>query len=160
MSKKYWLCKSEPDTYSIEHLKKDKTEFWDGVRNYQARNFLKQMKLNDLAFFYHSNCKVPGIYGLMSVFKEFEPDLTAFDPESDYYCSKSTPEKPRWFAPTFRFEHQWIEPLSLAEIKDLDCDFALTRKGNRLSVMEIDHEIFKVLLKKLNHKEGNRENKF
>ena len=97
---KYWLMKSEPDVFGIDHLKAmpKKTEHWDGVRNYQARNMMRDdMKKGDQVFFYHSNCDEPGIVGIMEVVKEGYPDHTAFDPEQKYYDPKSDPDKPRWY---------------------------------------------------------------
>ena len=96
----YWLMKSEPDVFGIDDLAKQpkKTEHWDGVRNYQARNMMRdEMKKGDLVFFYHSNCKEPGIVGLAEVVKEGYPDFTAFDPKAKYYDAKSDPNKPRWY---------------------------------------------------------------
>src|SRR6056297_785427 len=95
----YWLMKSEPDVFGIEHLKAcaNKTEPWDGVRNYQARNFMRDdMRVGDQAFFYHSNCKTPGIVGIMEIVREGYPDYTAFDPDSNHFDPKSDPDKPRW----------------------------------------------------------------
>lgn len=152
-----WLLKSEPDVYSINNLAADNVEFWDGVRNYQARNSLKSMKKGQKAFFYHSNCKVPGIYGLMEVVSEPYPDQSAFDEDSKYYCAKSSPDSPRWFGVDFKFVHRWEVPLSLQEIKNSELDFALTRKGNRLSVIKLDDEIYHSLLKKINHLDGNQD---
>lgn len=103
----YWLMKSEPDVFSIDDLKKrpHSTEHWDGVRNYQARNFMKDgMKKGDLIFFYHSNCEEPGIVGLAKVVKEAYPDFTSWDKKSKYYDEKSTPEKPRWFMVDVKFQ--------------------------------------------------------
>lgn len=95
---KYWLMKSEPEEFSFEQLKKDKTTLWSGVRNYQARNFMmKEMQKGDLILFYHSNTKPPGVAGLATVSKEAIPDPTSFDKKSDYYDEKSTEENPRWF---------------------------------------------------------------
>ena len=155
-----WLLKSEPDVYSIDNLKKDKIEFWDGVRNYQARNFLRSMQLKQLAFFYHSNCKVPGIYGLMRVCSTPYPDQTAFDENSKYFCSKSSPDNPKWFGVDFEFVHKWDEPLSLQSIKNSHLDFPLTRKGNRLSVMELSEEEFQELLHMINALDANRDTKW
>ena len=95
----YWLMKSEPDSFSIDALynRPNQTEHWDGVRNYQARNMMRdEMKLGDLIFFYHSNCDVPGIVGIMEIVKESYPDFTAFDPEDQHYDPRSDPEDPRW----------------------------------------------------------------
>ena len=94
----YWLMKSEPDEFGINDLKRVGIEPWDGIRNYQARNMLRdQMQVDDLAFFYHSNCKIPGIAGIMRIHRAGYPDSSAFDPAHPYYDPKSTPEKPRWY---------------------------------------------------------------
>ena len=102
----YWLLKSEPDVFGIEHLLKmpKKTEHWDGVRNYQARNFMRDnMKEGDMAFFYHSNCKEPGIAGIVKIVREAYPDHTAFDAKCKYYDPKSDPANPRWFMVDVKF---------------------------------------------------------
>ena len=97
---KYWLMKSEPDVYSIDHLagQEKKTDYWDGIRNYQARNFIRDdMSAGDLAFFYHSNCNEPGVVGIIEIVRSAYPDHTAFDPEEKYFDPKSDPDHPRWF---------------------------------------------------------------
>jgi predicted RNA-binding protein with PUA-like domain len=141
----YWLMKSEPDVFGIDHLESrpKKTEPWDGVRNYQARNMMRdQMKKGDLCFFYHSNCDVPGIVGIMEVFKEGYPDHTAFDPEQKYYDPKSDPENPRWYMVEVKFKRRLKRTISLQELKEYadtvlnECP--LVRKGNRLSIMPIE----------------------
>ena len=136
----YWLMKSEPDTFSIDDLKAVKTEPWDGVRNYQARNMMRdQMKKGDKIFFYHSNCKVPGVVGLMKVVREAYPDHTAHDPESKYYDPKSSEEAPRWFMVDVGFVKKFKRIISLEEPKkqkDLQ-GMPLVRKGSRLSIMPI-----------------------
>ena len=151
-----WLLKSEPDVYSISDLANDNVAFWDGVRNYQARNFLKSMQIGERAFFYHSNCKTPGIHGLMEVCSTPYADKSAFDKKSKYYCSKSSPDNPRWFGVDFRFIHRWDHPLSLSDIKNSGLDFELTRKGNRLSVIKLENQIYNTLLKALNNINGNK----
>jgi predicted RNA-binding protein with PUA-like domain len=141
----YWLMKSEPDVFGIDHLESrpKKTEPWDGVRNYQARNMMRdQMKKGDLCFFYHSNCDVPGIVGIMEVIKEGYPDHTAFDPEQKYYDPKSDPENPRWYMVEVKFKRRLKRTISLQELKEYadtvlnECP--LVRKGNRLSIMPIE----------------------
>ena len=138
----YWLMKSEPEAFSIDDLKAmpNQTEHWDGVRNYQARNMMRgDMKTGDLAFFYHSNCKVPGIVGIMEVVKESYPDHTAFEPESKYYDPKSNPENPRWFMVDIKFKKKFKDVISLAALKenpDLS-NMLILRKGNRLSVTPV-----------------------
>ncbi len=138
----YWLMKSEPDVFGIEHLKKmpKKTEHWDGVRNYQARNMMRdQMKTGDLVFFYHSNCTEPGIVGIMKVVREGYPDFTAFDPEQKYHDPKSDPDNPRWYMVDVRYQRKTKRVITLAELKQYEelegCP--LVRKGNRLSIMPI-----------------------
>ena len=136
---KYWLIKSEPGAYSIDDLKSEKTKIthWDGVRNYQARNFMRdEMKKGDFAFFYHSNCKEPGIVGVVEVVKESYPDFTAFDPEDHHYDPKSDPGKPRWFMVDVKFKKKFKETITLAELKSNPVlkDMLVVRKGNRLSI--------------------------
>lgn len=138
----YWLMKSEPDAFSIDDLVKmpDQTEHWDGVRNYQARNLMRdRMQVGDQAFFYHSNCKVPGIVGIMEVVREGYPDHTAFDPQSQYFDPKSDPSKPRWMMVDIKYIRHTERVVSLAEMKEQPAlaNMALVRKGNRLSVMPV-----------------------
>ncbi|HBB52690.1 MAG TPA: EVE domain-containing protein [Legionellales bacterium] len=137
----YWLMKSEPEAFSIDDLMhaKEMTTTWDGVRNYQARNFMKQMKLGDLVFFYHSNCKVPGIIGIAKVCREAYPDFTAQDPQDIHYDPKSTPEKPIWEMVNVQFVKKFKEVLPLQQLyqhPELQ-EMPLIRKGNRLSVMPV-----------------------
>ena len=148
----YWLMKSEPDAFGLEDLKSrpKQTEPWDGVRNYQARNFMRdQMKKGDQVFFYHSNCKVPGIVGIAKVASTSYPDPTQFDPDSKYYDPKSDPDDPRWMLVDVKFVRELKRVLSLAEIKehaDALGDFALVRKGNRLSIMPVSEQQWHYLL--------------
>ena len=147
----YWLMKSEPDAFSIDDLAAmpKKTEHWDGVRNYQARNMMRdQMKKGDLVFFYHSNCKVPGIVGIAQVVREGYPDHTAFDPEDIHYDPKSKPEKPAWYMVDIKFQRKLKRTISLEELKDrpeLE-EMALVRRGNRLSVMPVNKEEWAFIL--------------
>jgi len=141
----YWLMKSEPDVFGIDHLKAmpKKTEHWDGVRNYQARNMMRDdMKKGDLVFFYHSNCDEPGIVGIMKVVREGYPDHTAFHPESKYYDPKSDPDKPRWYMVDVQYQRKLRRVITLAELKTCKAmqDCALVRKGNRLSIMPISKQ--------------------
>ena len=131
--------KSEPSAYSIQDLQREKQTVWDGVRNYQARNFLRQMKKNDLAFFYHSNTKNPGIVGLMRVVNSDVLDPTQFDVNSKYYDATSVPNSPRWQTVDVEFIKKFPVMISLAKLKaEFDGDQILVvRKGNRLSVMPI-----------------------
>ena len=139
----YWLMKSEPTDYSIQNLQQDRQTIWDGVRNYQARNFLREMNQNDLAFFYHSKTKTPGIVGLMKVIESNVVDPTQFDPNSKYYDSKATPEQPRWQTVTVEFVQAFPEIITLTQLKaQYDSDRLLVvKKGNRLSVMPIIEEV-------------------
>jgi predicted RNA-binding protein with PUA-like domain len=145
---RYWLMKSEPDVYSIDDLKRDQTEIWDGVRNYQARNFLKDMALGDLAFFYHSNTKPPGIVGLMKIVETMVVDPTQFDPANKYYDPKSTPEKPRWHTVTVGYVKTFPTGLTLDQLKETfgPDELAVVRRGNRLSVMPVDEAVAKKIL--------------
>jgi len=135
--------KSEPDAFSIDDLKAcpKGIEPWDGIRNYQARNFMRdQMRVGDRAFFYHSNCKVPGIVGIMTIASEPYPDHTQFDPHSQYFDEKSSPEAPRWLLRDVQYVRHTDRVISLTEIKehaDHLGDFPLVRKGNRLSIMPV-----------------------
>ncbi len=141
----YWLFKSEPDTFSIDDLKSRgaKGETWDGVRNYQARNMLRdEVKKGDLVFFYHSNCEVPGIVGVAEVIKAAFPDPSQFNPESKYFDPKATPENPRWFCPQVKFQSKFKATVSLEQLKQTPAlaDMALVRKGNRLSILPVSAE--------------------
>ena len=140
--------KSEPSTYSIQNLEQEKQTFWDGVRNYQARNFLRQIKKNDLAFFYHSNTKNPGIAGLMRAVASNVVDPTQFDTNSKYYDPKATPENPRWHTITVEFIEIFPEIIPLTQLKqEFDGDQILVvRKGNRLSVMPVGETIAQRIL--------------
>lgn len=143
--KKYWLMKSEPDCFSIDSLAQapDQTSCWDGVRNYQARNFMRdQMQPGDGILFYHSNCKPPAIVGTAEVVSAAYPDYTAFDPESEHPDPTSTPENPRWFMVDVQFREKFNQPLSLDSLKQhpqLE-SMVLLRKGNRLSVLPVSPE--------------------
>lgn len=147
----YWLFKSEPDTFSIDDLKARgaKGEPWDGVRNYQARNMLRdECKKGDLVFFYHSNCDVPGIVGVAEIIKEAFPDPAQFNPESKYYDPKATQENPRWFCPQVKFQSKFKDTVSLEQLKQTPAlaDMALVRKGNRLSIMPVSAAQWKFIL--------------
>jgi predicted RNA-binding protein with PUA-like domain len=139
----YWLMKSEPDAFSIDDLRAcpKKTEHWDGIRNYQARNMMRdEMNKGDLIFFYHSNAAEIGIVGIAKVVSEAYPDFTAFDPESNYYDPKSDPDNPRWVMVDVKFVRKLKRTITLAELKQHDDvlgDMALLRKGNRLSIMPV-----------------------
>ncbi|MBE9114614.1 EVE domain-containing protein [Lusitaniella coriacea LEGE 07157] len=144
----YWLFKSEPNDYSIEDLARDGEAIWDGVRNYQARNFLRQMEEGDLAFFYHSNIKPPGIVGLAKVARSGEIDPTQFDPNSKYFDPKATPESPRWQTVAIAFVEKFPHPLELSVLKarfSTD-ELLLVRRGNRLSVMPVGEKVAEEIL--------------
>lgn len=148
---RYWLMKSEPSEFSIDDLQQrpQQTEPWDGVRNYQARNFMRDaMRVGDQAFFYHSNCKTPGIVGIMEIVREGYPDHTAFDPDSNHFDPKSSPEKPRWMMVEVKYVRHTERVISLAQLKEHDelAGMQLLKKGNRLSVMPVsEHEWFYIL---------------
>lgn len=149
--KRYWLMKSEPDTFSIDDLQRVGTEPWNGVRNYQARNFMRDgMKVGDGVLFYHSNTQVPGIAGLATVASAAYPDPTQFDPKSDYYDPKATRENPRWSLVDVAFERKLKRTIPLEEIKQhadaLGEGFALTARGNRLSILPVTAAQWKLLL--------------
>ena len=140
---RYWLMKTEPSTFSIGDLKSrpDQTDAWNGVRNYQARNMMRdEMKRGDRVFIYHSSCAEPGIVGIARIVREAYPDPSAFDPRHAYYDPKSKPDAPRWLMVDVKFERKFRRTLSLTELKEradaLD-DFVLLRRGNRLSVMPV-----------------------
>lgn len=145
----YWLMKSEPETFGIEHLKTRGTALWDGVRNYQARNFLRQMAVGDEALFYHSNCKVPGIVGQMTISRAGYPDPTQFNPEHHYYDPKSTEENPRWTGVDVTFGSVWNTMISLEQLRNMPelADLALVRRGNRLSLMPVSTEQWQAILR-------------
>lgn len=149
----YWLLKSEPDVFGIDHLKSrpNKTEPWDGVRNYQARNMMRdEMKKGDLAFFYHSNCDEPGIVGIMQIVRAGYPDHTAFDPEAKYYDPKSDPEHPRWYMVDVKYKRHLKRNVTLKELRDYAdtalSDLPLLRKGNRLSIMPVSQPAWEFIL--------------
>ncbi len=144
----YWLMKSEPDVFSIDNLKTKKKSGWDGVRNYQARNFMRDdMKLGDLVLFYHSSCEVPGVAGLAKVSKTSHPDPSQFDSKSEYYDPKATKEAPRWFMVEVEFVEKFDHVITLTEIKNtkgLD-KMPLVQKGSRLSINPVTEQEFKII---------------
>ncbi|SEP15857.1 EVE domain-containing protein [Aquisalimonas asiatica] len=150
----YWLMKSEPDVFGIDDLADcpNQTDHWDGVRNYQARNMMRdQMQQGDQVLFYHSNTKVPGVVGIAEVVREGYPDHTAFDPEDPHYDPKSDPDNPRWYMVDIRFVRKLDRTISLTELKELKdrpemADMPLVRKGNRLSVMPVTPEQWQFIL--------------
>jgi predicted RNA-binding protein with PUA-like domain len=146
----YWLFKSEPDCFSFDDLmaSPERSTGWDGVRNYQARNFLRdQVQRGDLVLFYHSNANPPGIAGIAEVVREAHPDPTAFDPKADHYDPKSDPDNPIWFQVTIRAVRPIDPPLELPRLRDeprLD-GLELLRKGSRLSIQPVSSEHWAVI---------------
>lgn len=145
----YWLMKSEPEVYGVQDLKRDHQTLWDGVRNHQARQFLQSMQIGDLAFFYHSNTKPPGIVGLMQVVETQVVDPTQFDPGSEYHDPKATLESPRWYTVAVEFLQQFPQMITLEKLRQTfdPEDLIILRRGNRLSVVPVDHEVAERLLK-------------
>jgi len=145
----YWLMKSEPNDYSIDDMMHDGRDMWDGIRNYQARNMMRDdMKIGDEIFFYHSNCKQPGIVGITRVASAPYPDPTQFDRNSKYYDAKSPKDTPRWQLVDVEFVRKLSRNITLSEIKAEKslADMILTRKGNRLSIMPVDGKHWKKIL--------------
>lgn len=146
---KYWLMKCEPDLFSIEDLRKKKKTDWDGVRNYQARNYMRDdMKKGDLVFFYHSNAEPTGIAGIAKISRESHPDLTQFDKKSDYYDPKATKEKPIWFLVEVEFVEAFSEVITLERLRAEKAlaKMALLQKGSRLSVQPVSEAEWKAVL--------------
>ncbi|MBO3277850.1 EVE domain-containing protein [Pseudomonas schmalbachii] len=144
----YWLMKSEPDELSIHDLKRLTKARWDGVRNYQARNFMRSMNPGDLFFFYHSSCPEPGIAGIARIEGEPYPDPTALDPQSHYHDAKATAEKNPWTARDVAFVEAFTAVLPLATLRDqagLE-ELPLVKRGSRLSVMPVDDEQWRLIL--------------
>lgn len=151
MMANYWLMKSEPDVFSIDDLKDspNKMTSWDGIRNYQARNFMRnEMKIGDLVLFYHSSTKPPGVAGIAKVASEAYPDSTSWDKKSKYFDSKSTKENPRWFMLDIKFKKKFKRLISLQELKQYKelSQMKLLQKGNRLSIMPVTKEDFNFIL--------------
>jgi predicted RNA-binding protein with PUA-like domain len=146
----YWLLKSEPTSYGIDHLKRDKKTLWTGVRNYQARNFLQAMKAGDGVLIYHSNCDVTGVYGVGKVTKAAVADPTALNKSDYHFDPKSTVYKPIWYAPEISFIKKFEEPFTLFQIKadnELQNMF-VAQRGSRLSVMPVEQEHFEKIINK------------
>jgi predicted RNA-binding protein with PUA-like domain len=146
---KYWLMKSEPDVYGIADLKRDRSTIWDGVRNYQARNFLRSMQPGDFAFFYHSNATPPGIAGLMTIVESDLADPSQFDSNSPYYDAKSTQNAPRWQTVRVEFVEEASNFVTLEALRQefTPDDLWVVRQGNRLSVIPVDEKIAARILK-------------
>jgi len=147
----YWLMKSEPSCFSIDDLynSPNQTFYWDGVRNYQARNYMRDaMRIHDRVFFYHSNCKPPGIVGVAEVVSEAYPDFTAFDPTSKHPDSKSTPENPRWYMVDVRFVQKFPQIIPLETLKHYPslANMQLLRKGNRLSITPVSQDEWNTIM--------------
>ena len=146
---RYWLMKSEPDAYGIDDLAKDKSTHWNGVRNYQARNFMRdQMALGDPVLFYHSNCEEPGIVGIAEVSKLAYPDQSQFDRKSKYYDPESSREEPRWLNVDIRFVRR-LGPVTLAELREHAelAGMRILQRGNRLSITPVDPAEWKFILR-------------
>jgi len=148
---KYWLMKSEPTCYSIDDLANEanQTTHWDGVRNYQARNMMRDdIKIGDQVLYYHSNCKEPGVVGTMTVIKEAYPDHTAFDPDDEHYDPKSSPDNPRWVMVDVKFSQKFNGTVSLTQMRanPLLESMVVLRKGNRLSITPVTSAEWETLL--------------
>lgn len=148
----YWLMKSEPETFSLEDLasRPGQTEPWDGIRNYQARNFLRdRMRVGDAVLFYHSNCPVPGVAGLAEVVSGAYPDPTAFDPASPYHDPKSDPENPRWMLVDVGYRGHLREPVSLKALRGNErlANLRILQKGNRLSITPVEKEEYEEIVR-------------
>ncbi|MFP6876099.1 MAG: EVE domain-containing protein [Roseibacillus sp.] len=147
---KYWLIKSEPHVYGIKQLKKEKKAEWDGVRNYQARNMMRdEMKIGDLVLYYHSNCDVLGVVGIARVASEPYPDHTQFHKSSKYYDEKSSEDNPRWILVDFEFVAEFAKAVSLPTMKEDEKleGMVVLRKGNRLSITPVEGKHFRRVCK-------------
>jgi predicted RNA-binding protein with PUA-like domain len=143
----YWILKSEADCYSIDDMKKDKKTLWTGIRNYQARNFMRDMKVGDMAFFYHSSSEPTGIAGIVKITKAAQPDPTAFDTHDEHFDPKATKEHPIWLAPEVTFVEKFNAVITLTEIKlrpDL-AGISVAQKGSRLSVLPVSKAHFTII---------------
>ena len=145
----HWLLKSEPDCFSIDALRKAKkqTTHWDGVRNYQARNFLRAMKVGDRAFFYHSSCDPPAVVGVVEIVREAYPDPASWDPKSDYYDPKASPENPVWSMVDVRLVEIFSREIPLEELRGVKAlaGMELVRRGSRLSVHPVTTAEFRTI---------------
>jgi predicted RNA-binding protein with PUA-like domain len=146
---RYWLMKTEPNVYSWDDLKNqpNMTDMWDGVRNYQARNFMREMKVGDKVLFYHSQVTPPEIVGIARVVREAYPDPTQFDPNSKYYDPKSTPDNPRWSVVDIQCEAKFESPITLPELREIPGleEMVLLRKGSRLSVQPVSEKEWQII---------------
>ncbi|MFL6617890.1 MAG: EVE domain-containing protein [Povalibacter sp.] len=147
----YWLMKSEPSTFGIDTLAslKNKTTGWDGVRNFQARNFLKAMQKGDLALFYHSSCDVPGVAGIVKIVKEAYPDASAFNAKDDHYDPQSDADNPRWYAVDVKLEKKFARVISLEELRSHQSgklkNMIVLKRGNRLSITPVTKSEFEFI---------------
>ena len=148
----YWLMKSEPDVFGIDDLAKaeGKTTHWDGVRNFQARNFMREMRRGDLAFFYHSSCDEPGVAGVVKIVAEAYPDHTAFDKNDPHFDADSDPAKPRWYMVDVKLERKFRRIVTLATLREHEQralkGLALLKRGNRLSITPVGAAHWKFIL--------------
>lgn len=146
----YWLMKSEPTTFSFDdlHARPGRTDHWDGVRNYQARNFMRQMRRDDQVLFYHSNCEQPAVVGIAEVVREAYPDFTAWDRTSGHFDTASTPDAPRWFMVDVRWKQAFTRAVTLTEMKSMRelSDMQLLKRGNRLSVMPVTSAQYRAIV--------------
>jgi predicted RNA-binding protein with PUA-like domain len=145
----YWIMKSEPDTYSIDDLKSFNIDHWDGIRNYQVRNFFRDtMQVGDQAFFYHSNCKEPGIVGLMEIASEAYPDHTAFIKGEKYFDAKSDPDQPRWLMVDVKYQRHTKRKITLGDLRNQKSleSMRLLQRGNRLSVIPLEKKEWNYIL--------------
>lgn len=149
MPKRYWLMKSEPTSYSIDDLKRDKSTLWEGVRNYQARNLMREMKVGDEVLFYHSSIEPPAVVGVDEVSGPAQPDPTQFDSSDSHYDPKATPADPIWFCVRVKFKQKFNRPVTLPELRDRNelQNMMLLRKGSRLSVQPVTEKEFKLVCK-------------
>jgi len=144
----YWLMKTEPDVLSIDKLKTLKESDWDGVRNYQARNFMRdQMKLKDKVLIYHSSCDEIGIAGIAEVSKESHPDYSAIDPKSEYFDAKATKENPRWYMVSVKWVQTFSRVISLDDLRSIPdlSEMIVIKKGNRLSITPVTESEYKII---------------
>lgn len=146
---KYWLMKTEPAVFSFEELRKKprSTDHWEGVRNYQARNYMKEMKKGDQVLFYHSNCEIPGVVGIAEITKQAYPDFFAWDETSRYYDPQSTPAQPRWFMVDVTWKKAFGDTVTLTDLKADSRlrEMKVVQKGQRLSVMPVTKEEFEIV---------------
>jgi len=149
-SARYWLMKSEPESYSIDDLKRDGKTHWDGVRNYQARNFMRDdMQVGDLVLFYHSNAEPPGVAGIAQVSKKAYPDFSAFDPKDKHYDPKSSKANPTWMMVDLEFVEKFLRLVSLQELRDHPKlgTLLVLKRAQRLSIQPVEKAHFEIIRK-------------